>query len=101
MSFNCLDCKHFKENFDGNDTCTANNSNVVDYNPSLCPHFTKLQFCDTCTYANIVVYETGTIDEIVYRCTLQNNKVIYSDSSFIANNSEYPECNINCYEETH
>jgi hypothetical protein len=102
MAHDCIDCKYFKEQLDGNDICTATNKEVVDYNPSSCPHFIQLKFCDTCAYANIVIYKTGTIDEITYKCTLQNNKVIYSDVNFMqANNSEYPECNIDCYEETH
>jgi len=46
------------------------------------------------------VYETGSIDDIEYRCKLQNNKLIYDDSNpYVTHPLDFPDCHINKYEQ--
>lgn len=55
--------------------------------------------CLDCKHAIIAVYETGTIDDIEYRCKLQNNKLIYDDSNpYNKHYKDIPKCNINKFE---
>lgn len=103
MSLGCCDCKFAVDTLDNVYTCTKMNTKITDQmcaNAENCKYFKKLQFCDTCEYAKVDVYETGTIDCVTYRCILQNNKLIYQDGNpFDCQNAKYPECNLGMYEE--
>ena len=93
----CIECRYLKENIDDVFVCKKHNKKT---NGNGCNDFDKLKFCDTCTYAKVLVYESGTVDSIDYRCMLQNNKLVYSDNNPMrANNYKYPECILDMYEE--
>ena len=58
--------------------------------------------CLDCKYAKKRMYETGTIDDIEYRCVLQNNKLIYDDLHPLAEDFDYadaPDCPISMFEQ--
>lgn len=63
-----------------------------------CPDFEMLERCDNCIHARITVYETGTIDQVDYKCALQDNKFIYSDVTGNPYDPDFPECNIGRFE---
>lgn len=94
----CTECKHYLETVNDKLMCTKHNNRLRDVVED-CPDFEELQFCDSCAYSKTNVYETGVIDEIDYRCILQNNKLIYADNNPMRfENAKYPECNIGMYE---
>lgn len=94
---NCEECKYLIENYDDICVCTKHNKAAPENG---CKDFDRLQFCDTCEYAKTIVYESGTIDCVDYRCVLQNNKLIYSDNNPMRlQNAAYPECILGMYEE--
>ena len=65
-----------------------------------CNNFVQARTCINCKHSQLEVYETGTIDDIEYRCPFQNNKLIYDDMDVC--NSHYadvPECNIDKFEQ--
>ena len=103
MNLECYDCKFAVSTFDDVYQCMKFNKEITDQmcdNAENCKHFKRLQFCDTCAYAKVDVYETGTIDCITYRCILQNNKLIYNDNNPMScQNANYPKCIIEMYEE--
>lgn len=76
--------------------CELNHEEVPDdIDVTQCEHFTQAHTCIDCTYSRIRVYETGTIDDIEYRCKFQNDKVIYDDSNpYCKHYADVPECNI-------
>lgn len=58
--------------------------------------------CLDCKYANKRIYETGQIDDVEYRCSLQNNKMIYDDLHPMDENYDYhdlPECPVDMFEQ--
>lgn len=57
--------------------------NVLDSNEksSDCDNFVQAHTCLNCKHSKTTVYETGTIDDIEYRCPFQENKLIYDDST--------------------
>lgn len=66
-----------------------------------CKDFEIFQSCSNCKHGRQIIYETGTIDDIEYRCKLQNNKLMYDDCSpFTLHNADFPICNIKKYEES-
>ena len=96
--YNCSECKYINENINDMWICTKSNKEAPDNG---CNEFDMLRFCDTCKYAKILVYETGTIDCIDYRCMLQNNRLVYSDiNPMRTKNAEYPSCILDMYEES-
>ena len=96
-TYECSECKYLNEQFDDKWVCTKHNKETSGNG---CDDFDKLKFCDTCKYAKVLVYETGEIDSIDYRCILQINKVVYSDTNPTRiNNAKYPECILDMYEE--
>ena len=103
MNFTCGDCKFALDIWNDTFMCKKLNKEITDQmcdNAENCKHFQKLQFCDTCAYAKVDVYETGTVDSITYRCILQNNKLIYDDNNPMScQNAKYPECILGMYEE--
>lgn len=93
------ECKFmFEDTLTDKFICTKFNKDVSDFEGE-CESFEELCFCSTCKHSRSTIYETGTIDDIEYRCQLQNNKLIYDDSSpYSLHNSDFPECSINRYE---
>lgn len=78
--------------------------NVLDPNEksSDCDNFVQAHTCLNCKHAKTTVYETGTIDDIEYRCPFQENKLIYDDSTapYYKHYYDVPECNVtNKFEE--
>lgn len=64
-----------------------------------CPNFIQARNCLSCKYSSQTVYETGTIDDIEYRCKLQDKKLIYDDSNpYNQHHSDIPECNYGKWE---
>ena len=95
--YNCEYCEHLNENHNGKWMCTKHNKETSGDG---CKDFSRLQFCNTCDYAKTMIYESGMIDCIDYRCMLQNNKLIYSDNNPMRiQNAKYPKCILGMYEE--
>ena len=64
-----------------------------------CKDFQLAKTCLDCKHSWPRVYETGTIDDIEYRCKLQDDKLIYDDSECgIHHYYNIPECKINKFE---
>ena len=64
-----------------------------------CDKFEQACTCINCKYSRKEIYETGTIDDIKYRCTLQNGKMMYDDlDPYDAHFADVPECNIGMFE---
>lgn len=94
---NCIDneCRHlYTEGCES--YCSITHKEVPDdIDITQCANFLQACTCINCTHANITIYETGTIDDIEYRCPLQGNKMIYDDSNpYCAHYADVPECNI-------
>jgi hypothetical protein len=71
-----------------------------DLDITQCEHYEQARTCMNCTYGIATVYETGTIDDIEYRCSLQNKKLMYDDSNpYYRHYADVPECNINKFKE--
>ena len=95
--YDCSECKYLKEKMDDRWMCTKHNKEAPENG---CDEFDKLKFCDTCRYTKTIVYETGEIDCVDYRCMLQNNKLIYSNNNPMRiDNTKYPACILDMYEE--
>ena len=84
--------------------CTKQQKELTDEELDNCEYgkcalFEELKACCNCKHSSVQIYETGTIDDIEYRCTLQNNKLIYDDSSpGLVNYADFPLCNIDKFE---
>ena len=71
-----------------------------DINVTQCDCFVQANTCIDCAHSKIHVYETGTIDDIEYRCPFQNNKLIYDDLNPCCRHYfDVPECGIGKFEE--
>ena len=100
----CIDypCKYSSYYFgsEGDDSwCTKLDCAIPDNVDEVgCEHFELARTCLDCKHSAPRVYETGTIDDIEYRCTLQNNKMIYDDSNpGVDHYGDIPECNIGMF----
>lgn len=102
---NCIDreCKYATHTIEpyGDLYCSLQNKEVQDdIDITGCKQFKVAKNCLNCKHSIPTVYETGTIDDIEYRCPFQNNKLIYDDSCCeVTHNIDIPECNINKWEE--
>lgn len=98
---NCIDneCRHLYSHF-GEWFCELTEQEIPDdIDVKQCENFTEAQTCLDCTHAKIQVHETGTIDDIEYRCPFQNDKMIYDDlNPYYAHYADVPECNIGKFE---
>ena len=97
---NCVDneCKYILSTYEG-DYCTFTGTEVPD-EIAECDHFVQAHTCLNCKHSKLTIYETGTIDDIEYRCPFQNNKLIYDDlNAYNTHFADVPECNINRWEE--
>lgn len=99
------ECRYLKEDlFSYEFICTKQQKELTDEELDSCEYgkcvlFEELKACCNCKHSNVQIYETGTIDDIEYRCSLQNNKLIYDDSSFgLVHYADFPLCNIDKFE---
>jgi hypothetical protein len=102
MTVYCDECRFFKC-ADAGDTyiCMKRNIDVSDYDEIECNDFEKHESCDECRYAKIIIYETGTIDDIAYHCRLQGNKLMYDDlNPYRCSNYDFPRCPVGMYEKS-
>lgn len=99
---NCIDneCKHLLRTWDCEWYCNFTHEEVPDdIDTTQCEHFVQARTCINCTHSIPTIYETGTIDDIEYRCPFQDNRLIYDDLNPM--NSHYadvPECNVGKFE---
>lgn len=100
---NCIDnaCKYCEQCYlDDVLRCTLTDTVVPDnIDETQCENFVQAKTCLDCKHSKMTVYETGTIDDIEYRCPFQNNKLIYDDSNiYNTHYADIPECNIGRFE---
>ena len=96
---NCIDdaCKHCYDYCkEWERYCKLTGEKIPDdIDITQCENFVQAKTCLDCKYSKLTVYETGTIDDIEYRCSLQDNKLIYDDSNACCKHyPDIPECNI-------
>ena len=95
---NCIDneCRH-QYTMLGDFYCKLTGTEIPeDIDITQCKHYEQARTCINCVYGIPTVYETGTIDDIEYRCSLQNKKLMYDDSNpYYRHYVDVPECNIN------
>ena len=96
----CADypCKHNSHRYNKvfDDYCDITNKPIPDdIETTGCKYFELAQTCLDCKHAKRTVYETGTIDDIEYRCPFQDNKLIYDDiNPMVCHYDDVPPCNI-------
>ena len=94
---NCLDneCRHQYVVLD-EFCCKLTGKEIPeDIDVTQCENYEQARTCINCAYGIPTVYETGTIDDIKYRCSLQNKKLMYDDSNpYYRHYADVPECNI-------
>lgn len=99
---NCIDnaCRYLNS-YPAEWFCELNHEEVPDdIDVTQCKYFAQARTCVDCMHSRICVYETGTIDDIEYRCPFQNNRLIYDDSNpNCIHYFDVPECNIGRFEE--
>lgn len=96
---NCIDnnCKHFYYRCGQDDLyCDLTNNTVPDdIEETQCDKYSEAKTCIDCVHAKITVYETGTVDSVEYRCSLQDDLLIYENlNPYYPHYSDVPECNI-------
>ena len=95
---NCLDneCRHQYVVLDDFYCKLTGKEIPEDIDVTQCKQYEQARTCINCAYGIPTVYETGTIDDIEYRCSLQNKKLMYDDSNpYYRHYADVPECNIN------
>lgn len=99
---NCIDddCKNLYSYF-GELYCKLTKQEMPDdIDVTQCENFIQARTCINCKHSLKTVYETGTIDDIEYRCPFQDKKLIYADSNpYNCHFANVPECNIGKFEE--
>lgn len=99
---NCIDnnCKHTYSEM-GEIYCSLTHEEIPDdIDIVQCDKFEQSQTCINCKYSKETVYETGTIDNIEYRCILQDNKLMYDDMDpYHSHFADVPECSIDMFEQ--
>ena len=103
---NCceLECAYYKYPLvwkngmcDNEPYCIKQNCEIP--NETICDNYKQATVCLNCKYANLDILETGEIDALDYHCSLQNNKLIYSDISLTCvDYADFPCCPINMWE---
>ena len=98
---NCVDspCKYRLDDCD-NDYCVLHQSEIPDNVDEVgCKDFMLARTCLECKYSLTSIYETGTIDDIEYRCPFQDNKMIYDDTKpSVDHHNDIPECTCGKFE---
>ena len=99
---NCVDhpCKYRADTIDRDSYCSLHNCEVPDDVDQVgCKDFVLARTCLDCKHRLPTTYETGTIDDIEYRCPFQNRKLIYDDlNPFFNHYADIPECNCGEFE---
>ena len=99
---NCIDneCKYLLHTWDCEMYCSLLHQEVPDdIDLVQCENFKQAKTCLNCIHSIETVYETGTIDDIEYRCPFQNRKLIYDDLDvYNAHFADVHECNIGKFE---
>ena len=99
---NCIDneCKHSYA-YMGELYCSLTKEDIPEgIDITQCKNFIQARTCINCKHSKITVYETGTIDDIEYRCPFQNNKLMYDDLDWnVSHYADVSECNINKFEQ--
>lgn len=98
---NCIDneCKHLYA-YMGELYCSLSNEEIPEDIETGCKFFTHARTCINCKHSKLEIYETGTIDDIEYRCPFQGNKLIYDDlDPYTSHYADVPECNIDKFEQ--
>ena len=94
---NCIDneCKHLYS-YLGEYYCKLTKQEIPDdIDITQCNNFVQARTCINCIHSREIVYETGTIDDIEYRCRFQGEKVVYDDiNPYYQHFADVPECNI-------
>lgn len=94
---NCIDneCRHLYSEL-GESFCELTHEEIPDdIDTTQCDNFIQAHTCIDCAHSKATVYEMGSIDDIEYRCQLQNNKLIYDDvNPNCFHYADVPECNI-------
>lgn len=98
---NCIynDCSHLYAR--GDDLyCSLTGTSVPDdIEKTQCNRYSQAKTCIDCIHAKVTVYETGEVDSIEYRCSLQEGAFIYEDTNpYCSHYSDVPECNIGKFE---
>lgn len=73
----------------------------IDESMNKCDSFEFPKTCLDCKHSYSITYDEGIfcIDDIAYYCKLQNNKLIYDDSSpLISHYADIPKCPIDKFE---
>lgn len=103
MVISDADCRYMVSEFWTSDDFNCSKHNMIlseELTECIhCKDFEPRQCCNDCIHAMTKSYETGTLDEIDYYCTLQDNKLIYEDISFNCYNPEWPKCPIGKFKE--
>ena len=101
VKLNCIDneCKHLYS-YIGEYYCELTKKEIPDdIDITQCDDFMQAHTCINCIHSIQTVYETGTIDDIEYRCPFQNRKLIYDDiNTYYQHFSDVPECKIDKFE---
>lgn len=100
IKMNCYDnCKYFQDTWDYKENCELSpDFKIPDDTTFCCSDYVEVRNCLTCKYSTAIIYETGTIDCIEYRCGFNKrptwtDKVIYNDSEpMISHHYNIPEC---------
>lgn len=101
---NCLDdpCKyhHYCVDPQSNFWCSLHDCEIPDdIDETGCKDFELARTCIDCKHRKTTIYETGTIDDIEYRCPFQDGKLIYDDiNPGVSHYADVPTCNINKFE---
>ena len=104
MKNNCIDspCKYNHYDFETVNSfwCSLSKCEPPDDVDIVgCEHFELAKTCLDCKHSHRQEYETGTIDDIEYRCPFQDNKMIYDDSNpMVSHYGDIPECDIGMFE---
>lgn len=101
---NCAvnDCKFYDEEIDDQfcrKKCVQLSDNIYDDDDWDCEDFEEARVCANCQHSRTTVYETGTIDDIEYRCPFLDNKLVYDDLSPCSRHfSDMPQCSTGKFE---
>lgn len=96
---NCYnsDCIYQCENGEMEYVCKLNKSLVNPDEDFECVSFKQLLSCDTCKYSRVLVYETGTIDSIEYRCYADGRygMFVFEDTEpYCSHPCDFPKCDL-------
>lgn len=96
---NCYnwDCIYQDENDEMEYYCKLNKSLVNPDEDFECVSFQQLKSCDTCNHSKVVIYETGGIDSIEYKCYAdgRDGMVVFEDTNpYCSHPCDFPKCSL-------